>query len=58
MKDQVALLIAGVACAALAWTFWHFLGANAFNVLSAIFMVNLIIDNRRLRAQLRQRTLE
>ncbi|WP_426192176.1 hypothetical protein [Massilia sp. DWR3-1-1] len=54
MKDQLALLIAGMACSLLAWTFWHYLGADAVHVLGIVFILTLALDNRRLRARLRQ----
>ena len=54
LKDQFALLIAALVCAAGAWAFWHFLGADAANILGIVFIVSLAVDNRRLRAKLRQ----
>ena len=55
MKDQALLLLAGVACATLAWAFWHFLGAEAFNVITLLTLVSVIADNFRLRSLLRKK---
>jgi hypothetical protein len=53
MKDQFLLLICALACAAAAWAFWHFLGADAANIISVIAVLSLGTDNVRLRAKIR-----
>ncbi len=52
MKDKLTLLVIGVVVAVLAWAFWHFLEQDAFFVLSALMLVVLSVDNRRLRKKL------
>jgi len=56
MKDSIILLITAVFMAAVAWAFWSFLGANAFDVLCLLALVTLGFDNIRLRKALRNRT--
>jgi len=57
MKDRLALLIAGLLCAIGSWAFWHYIGADATNIIGTIFIVSLAVDNRRLRTRLRQHDL-
>ena len=52
MKDNLALLIAAVAFAGLAWCFWSFLGQDAFDVLMLLALVGTVADNIRLRRRL------
>ena len=52
-KDDGWLLLAGVVCAALSWAFWHYLGEDAFKVFSACVLVGVVVDNARMRRQLR-----
>ena len=54
MKDQFALLIAGIVCAGAAWAFWRYFGAEAANMLGIVFMLCLALENRRLRQKLRE----
>lgn len=49
MKDGLLLLLAALCCAAIAWVFWHFLGANGFNVLILVALGIVAADNLRLR---------
>ncbi|MDY0975237.1 hypothetical protein SOM61_09695 [Massilia sp. CFBP9012] len=51
-KDRSLLLLTGLVAAGAAWAFWHYLGKNAFAVLTIIAIVTLSFDNRRLRRQL------
>lgn len=53
MKDGILLLIAGVAFAAFAWAFWHYLGDDALTVLLAVSLIASIVDNRSLRRKLK-----
>jgi hypothetical protein len=53
MKDRLELILAGGVVAVLAWTFWHFLGKDAFSVLPTVMLIVVIADNVRLRRQLR-----
>jgi hypothetical protein len=54
MKDQFALLVAGLVCSIAAWTFWSFFGAEAANILGLVFLVSLAVENHMLRAKLRE----
>jgi hypothetical protein len=54
MKDQLELLLAGLLCSVGAWAFWHFLGADAANIIGTIVIISLTVDNRRLRVRLRK----
>lgn len=56
MKDALLLLVTGVACSLAVWTFWHYLGNDAFGVLNTLFLVAAVVDNFRLRRQLRARS--
>jgi uncharacterized membrane protein YfcA len=53
MKDALLLLVTGAACSLVAWAFWHYLGNDAFGVLNTLFLVAAVVDNFRLRRQLR-----
>lgn len=55
MKDQLYLFLAAVACASLAWAFWHYLDADAVVVLMSLALVSAVADNLRLRRKLRER---
>lgn len=55
MKDAILLLVTGVAVSLAAWAFWHYLGNDAFGVLNSLFITVLVVDNIRLRRQLRAR---
>ena len=54
MKDALLLLVTGIAVSLVAWAFWHYLGNDAFGVLNTIFLVSAVVDNFRLRRQLRE----
>jgi hypothetical protein len=53
MRDRLLLLAASIACSLLAWAFWHYLGSDGFGVLNTLFLVAAVVDNFRLRRQLR-----
>lgn len=53
-KDNFLLLFCALACAGLAWVFWHFLGEHGFVVLMAVALLGLAVDNYRLRRRLRR----
>lgn len=53
MKNAASLLFFGILFAAVAWLFWHVLGSDAMNVLVAVCLVVVAVDNARLRRQLR-----
>jgi hypothetical protein len=53
MKDSLLLLAAGIVLSLAAWAFWHYLGNDGFGVLSTLFLVVAVVDNFRLRRQLR-----
>lgn len=53
MKDRLQLILAAALAAVLAWTFWHFLGQEAFSALPTVMLIVVIADNVRLRRRLR-----
>lgn len=53
MIDSVRLLACGVGAAALAWGLWVCLGESMVVVLNVAVFASLLLDNRRLRKQLR-----
>lgn len=55
MKDQILLLLAGVAGAGIAWAFWYFFGEVGINVLGSLAVIVLLVDNLQLRRRLRKR---
>ncbi len=55
MIDAVRLLIWGVCAATLAWGLWHWLGERTVGVLGVVTVVSLLVENRRLRRNLRAR---
>lgn len=57
MKNAALLILTAAGVAVLAWGFWHFLGNSAFNVISAMALVAITVDNIRLRRQLRSQQL-
>ena len=54
LMNQGALLFAGMLCALLAWCFWHFLGQDAFEVFTLLFMLTLLAENFLLKKELRK----
>jgi uncharacterized membrane protein YfcA len=52
MKDSFLLLICGLGLSMLAWAILHYLGDDAFSVLSAVLLISLGLDNFRLRRAL------
>lgn len=55
MKDSLLLLVTGAGVSLAAWAFWHYLGNDAFGVLSTVILVAVAADNFRLRRELRKR---
>jgi hypothetical protein len=55
MKDASALVVAAVVFAAFSWLFWHFLGSDAFSVISMLAVIVLLADNFRLRKSQKNR---
>jgi membrane protease YdiL (CAAX protease family) len=53
MKDVAALLVGAAIVSALAWAFWHYLGDDAFTVISTTVIIVLFADNARLRNRIR-----
>jgi uncharacterized membrane protein YfcA len=53
MKDRLLLIFAGGICALLAWAFWKYLGSDALSLLPTVMLIVAVIDNVRLRRQLR-----
>jgi hypothetical protein len=56
MKDRFQLILVGGVVSVLAWTFWHFLGKDAFSTLPTVMLIVVAADNVRLRRQLRSNT--
>jgi Flp pilus assembly protein TadB len=54
MKDDVLLLVTGIFLAASAALFWRILGVYGFGIIMSVIVLTLIIDNARLRRQLRE----
>ncbi|MYM94328.1 hypothetical protein [Duganella vulcania] len=53
MKDGLILLIAGLICAGGAALFFRLFGSEAFNVITLLTLVSVLVDNARLRRRLR-----
>jgi hypothetical protein len=53
MKDDVLLLVTGFFFAASAALFWRLLGVYGFSIMMSAIILTLIIDNARLRRELR-----
>ena len=53
MKDRLKLIGVALILAPLCWAFWHFLGQNAFQVITLICLLVVGADNFRLRRQMR-----
>jgi hypothetical protein len=53
MKDVAALLLAGAIVSLLAWSFWQYLGDDAFIVISTTVIIALFAENARLRKRIR-----
>ncbi len=47
--DRALLLIVGLVCAAVSWFFWSSFGEHAFDVLSAVLIICLLVENHSLR---------
>jgi hypothetical protein len=56
MNDRLQLILVGGVVAVIAWTFWHVLGKDAFSTLPTIMLIIVVVDNVRLRRQLRSNT--
>ncbi|RAS16046.1 hypothetical protein [Paraburkholderia bryophila] len=54
--DRAALIAVAIGCAALAWLFSVSAGSHATEILLAVVFVALILDNRRMRKLLKDRT--
>lgn len=54
MTDKLALVLAACACAAGAWALLHYSGQYLFPVITIVAVVCFYIDNRRLRALLKE----
>lgn len=54
MKDGLMLLIAGLICAGGAALFFRLFGSEAFNVITLLTLVSVLVDNVRLRRRLRE----
>ncbi len=54
MKDRALLFLTAAGSAGAAWTFWHYLGPDAFGILSLLALLILGVDNFRLRRKCRE----
>jgi hypothetical protein len=55
VKDSILLLTVAMIVAYAAWVFWHYVGLNGFELLSTLIVVSLVVDNARLRRELKKR---
>nr|WP_315399525.1 hypothetical protein [uncultured Duganella sp.] len=53
--DRLLLVGAGAVCAALAWLFWWYFQARAFDIFATATVVMLFAENWRLRRALRDK---
>lgn len=53
MKDGFLLIVSALVAAILAWSFWYYLGQDAFNVLMIVFLIVLVVDNVKLRKKIK-----
>lgn len=52
-KDSWLLILVAIGMAALAWGFWHVAGGEGSNIITTIALIVLLVDNLRLRKELR-----
>ncbi len=52
-SDRFFLITAAIIASTLAWSFWSSLQQNAFPILSALALITLIVENRKLRKELK-----
>jgi len=52
--DRLQLLLVAVLASALAWSFWHFGGQNAFGIFMLLVLGATALDNVRLRRLLKR----
>ena len=55
LMDRLLLVGAGLVCAAVAWLFWWYFQARAFDILAGSTLVMLLVENWRLRRALREK---
>ncbi|MEX3969833.1 hypothetical protein [Paraburkholderia caribensis] len=58
MTDKVALVVVACACAAGAWALLHYSGEWIFPVVTIVAVVCFYVDNRRLRALLKENGID
>lgn len=58
LADKLLLLGTGLICAALAWLFWWYFQATAFEIFTLYMLIMLLVENRRLRRALRDARAE
>ena len=56
MRDSWGLLLVALMASLAAWCFWHYLGADAMNVMAALVIILLAADNARLRRAMARRS--
>lgn len=54
MKDRILLILASLLAAGLAWAFFHYLGQDAWSLLSGALIVALGCQNIRLQRKLKE----
>lgn len=52
--DGVLLIAAALMCAVGAWAFWRYAGTDGFEVILIVTAVGLLVDNVKLRRDLRR----
>jgi hypothetical protein len=52
--ERTTLLLTGLAAAMVAWGYWYVTGASGFQILSAVTLVVVAFENRRLRKRIGQ----
>jgi hypothetical protein len=54
MKDQLALLVAGLLVAGFAAAYFKFIGEAGIWIIVSISMITLMVDNRNLRREVKR----
>ena len=52
MKDSALLLVCALGMSLLVWAILHYLGNDAFLLMSTVMLISLGVDNYRLRRAL------
>jgi len=52
--DSFWLIFWGLIASASAWAFWRYTGEHGFQIITGAVLISLIVDNRRMRKQIKQ----